>query len=106
MPAPRRVAWRKARRRRAAADRDLRDWRARRLGAFEVGARSVLPTSRRFWASRRVASPGGKSLAPGQTNPYARHHWVSNLSDASHTGLARRGGNRILKADLFPGLRD
>lgn len=91
MPAPRRVAWRKGPRRRADADRDLRDGRARRHGAFVVGARSALPTSRSQKAARRIASPGGKSLA----NPYARHHWAWELSDASHTGLARRGGNRI-----------
>jgi hypothetical protein len=95
MPAPRRVAWEKGPRHRAFADRDLRDGRARRLRAFVVGARSALPTSRNQRAARRMASPGGKSLAPGQTNPYARHHWALELSDSSHTGLARRGGNRI-----------
>ena len=104
MPAPRRVAWEKGPRRQADADRDLRDGRARRLGAFVVGARSALPTSRNQGRRGAWRVPAVRVLRLDKRTPMLDITGLRTLSDSSHTGLARRGGNRIQqgRAVLWP----
>ena len=70
-----------------------------------VGSAKRAPCAAPPLASRRLASPGVKSLAPGQTNPYALLHWAAEKPvNLSRIGLVRRGWCRDKqgRAALWP----